>query len=192
MSHETISAGTLTAAGGVLATDGLAPLYRVSLGAPVTKSADVIGAATETVHGALTLTPAMTNEAGRVIKYRATLGCSGANSTDTWQIRVRLDGLTGVVLADSTAIDATVQDIVVIEGTFDIHAIGAATVAQGYGKSRMVGTNNYVTPIELLWGDGTNVTTTVNMDLVVTSTCSTNNAGNIWDLNSFSVEILPA
>ena len=163
-------------------------LLRITAPADVTLAADVIGAATEALHSALTIPQDMLNVARRSIRFRAILHVVASHTTDTWQIRVRLGGLTGTLLFDGGAIDIANNNVFRIEGIIQLKSVGASGkfIAQAsmYNPvgSALVCNGAY---------DGA-VDTTAARTLAVTGTCSTNDAGNQVALKHFELEVLEA
>lgn len=189
---DVTDATNVNAAGAVMESDAVTPLNRLTLGATSTLAANVIGAATETIHTALTLTSAMLNTARRWIKWRALLRVVTANGADTWQIRARFGGVGGILLVDSTAKDIAAGDLVEIQGDIFIDTIGAATVAKIQTLTMIAGGGNFAMPITTRVFDETNPSTEISNTLVVTGTCNTADAGNTVSLVAFEAEVMPA
>ena len=189
---DVTDATNVNAAGAVMESDAVTPISRLTLGATSTLAANVIGAATETIHTALTLTSAMLNTARRWVKWRALLRVVTANGADTWQIRARCGAVGGILLVDSTAKDIAAGDLVEIQGDIFIDTIGAALTAKIQTLTMIAGSGNFATPITTRVFDETNPTTEASNTLVVTGTCNTADAGNTVSLVAFEAEVMPA
>lgn len=109
---------------------------------------------------------------GSVIEFLAALLAVATNSTDTFQWRVRLGGLTGTVVADSTAIDLANNDVGVLSGAIVVTDDGATGHIRALSQSMLKSTAN-----PLVVGS-TAIDTTAAQTLVITATHSSANAGN--------------
>lgn len=165
------------------------PLKRLSIAADSTLTADVIGAATETAHTAITLPYLFLNKTRRVVKFRGRLHVIAANAADTWTFRVRLGGLTGAVLVASAAIDIVTNDVFEVSGTIELRTLGASGTFDSVVT--FLDIVNDAADVDTVVLAGT-IVTTADVSLVVTGTCSSNNAGNQVSLRNFSAEIYAA
>lgn len=164
------------------------PVGRTTVAADSLLAADVIGATTEAIHTAISLTSEQIATLRRIIKFRARLHVTGANGADTWTFKARLGGLAGVLLLSSGAINITADDIYEFEGTIEIRTLGAPGTFDAVTKFK-----DYVAAADV---DGAVVagaiTTTGAVSLVITGECSSANAGNTVSMRHFSAEILNA
>lgn len=93
----------------------------------------VTNTVTETASRTYTI-PASTMTAGKVIKVKWGARITAQNSTDTFTLRIRLGGVSGTVLAKSTAVDGVVGHV--CTGYMEIVAAaapGAAVAVNGIG-----------------------------------------------------------
>lgn len=79
--------------------------------------------------------PAGTLKAGTRLRIRAFINCSDGAGAATAQIRLRLGGLAGIVLADSgAALALATNDYILIDADYVVTAAGAPGAAQGVGQ----------------------------------------------------------
>ena len=131
------------------------------------------GMSGETLHSSVDI-PAGLMEAGRVVKFCACIKVDTDGGPDTWQVRVRLGGVSGTLVLACNDLDADANStgfiegyfVVVSEGTTDGIVSGAAS---GYGTAiasvtgaTLVGTNTM-----------TDANTNAPFTLAITSQCST-------------------
>lgn len=185
--NDAITLNTTALTFSVTSGVGTSPIFRSTMAADSTLAANVIGATTETIHTAISIPAAILGVARRRIHFRALSHVIAANSTDTWQWRVRIGGVGGTLIADSGAINITTDDVVNIEGDIYIRTLGAG------------GTFNAATllfePVGGYQRDAVTagaIDTTAAINFVVTGTCSTNNAGNQVSLRHFGIEVWSA
>lgn len=110
--------------------------------------------------------PADSLLAGDTLRYQILVKVGLGVSDDTLRLRVRVGGLTGTVIADTTAIDIVTDDVFLLQGEIDLFTVGAS------------GTGNAVTLLtaDLDAGSATNaqlaslsaLDTTANITLCVT------------------------
>jgi hypothetical protein len=122
--------------------------------------------------------------AGSVIEFEAVVRCTGQNSTNTQRFKVRLGGVSGTVVADTTALDIASGGFAVLKGTITIRTAGASgtLVANSEAGNSVAGMGNA--------GLGsTAVDTTAALALAVTGLASDANAGNTARLQTFRARI---
>jgi predicted RecA/RadA family phage recombinase len=148
----------------------------------IADSSAVTNTTTETVVGTLTI-PANTLRIGNVVEAVAAMIATATNSTDTFRFRIRLGGVAGTVVADSTAIDLADNDTAQHRLQIVVRAIGASgsVVAASHGMMK-------TTASHLVVG-ATTVDTTAAITLVATITESVANAGNSAKLTQFVATI---
>lgn len=131
----------------------------------------VTNTTTETVMATFTI-PAGALKQGRIIDFLAAFIATSTNGTDTFRYRVRLGGVAGSVVGDSTAIDLANNDTGVINGQIVVREDGASGSVVGAALSVLKTTAAQV----LL--DATAVDTTAALTLVLTCTQSAASASN--------------
>lgn len=134
-------------------------------------SAAVTNTVTETVMATLSI-PANALTQGRVIEFLAGVIATATNSTDTFRFRVRIGGVAGAVVADTTAIDLANNDTGVLNGQVVVREDGASGSVVAASLSGLKTTANQT----LL--DATTLDTTAATTLVLTCTQSVANASN--------------
>lgn len=160
----------------------LAPGNAGVIGVLAAPAAAVAGATSETVMATITI-PANSLAVGDIIEVELFFVGSG-NSSDTTQVRVRLGGLTGTVIADTTAI-ATVSAstpgwakcvfVVEVLGSGTNGKIDASSVP-GYFKAQNA----------LLVKGQLNIDTTIAQTIVATVVHGSSNTGNTTTVNQFN------
>lgn len=147
----------------------------------VADSVALTASAAETILATYSI-PANSLKQGQVLAFIAALIATATNATDTFQFRVRLGGLTGTVVADTTAIDLANNDVGVIRGEVVIREDGAvgAFVAESLSMLKTTPTPSLV--------QSTAIDTTAATTLVLTGQHSTTSAGNISKATIFAVE----
>lgn len=163
---------------------------RRTLAADSTLTAAGMGAATETAHTAISLLSDFTNTVRRLVKFKAIL-LVDAHVDGNWTIRARLGGVGGVLLGATAATVKAAGDVIVVEGFYQIWAIGAAATAEMLGKIQIGGSGNWAES-DTFYSDNATIDTTIDQDLVITSESSTNTAGNDVTLVHFEYEVYPA
>lgn len=88
----------------------------------------------ETVMSTFTI-PAGALKQGRVIDFVAGFIATSTNATDTFRYRIRMGGVAGAVIADTTAIDLANNDVGCIMGHITIREDGAAGSIVGAAQS---------------------------------------------------------
>lgn len=166
-------------------------LVRVELNAPMGISARTVAVAdssavtnvtAETIVGTFTI-PANALKVGSVIEFLAGIIASATNSTDTFRVRVRIGGVSGTVVADSTAIDLANGDTGVLRGQVVVRATGASGSIAAASQSILKTTAN---PLVI---GATTIDTTAAITLVATITESVASAGNSAVASVFTAEI---
>lgn len=147
---------------------------------PVTDSANVTNSSAETIVGTYTI-PVGTLTQGRVIEFAAGIIATATNGTDTFQARVRLGGIGGSIIADTTAIDLANNDVGVLMGQIVIRQDGALGKFSAVAQSLLKNTANPTLVQE------TAIDTTAAITLVLTITESVANAGNVAKATAFNV-----
>lgn len=148
----------------------------------VADSAAVSNTTTETVVGTFSI-PAGALIQARIIDFMAALVATATNSTDTFRFRVRLGGVAGTVVGDTTAIDLANNDAGVIMGQVVIREDGAAGTFVAGSQSILKTTAN---PIVV---QSTAIDTTTAKTLVVTIEESVASASNSAKLVAFNAII---
>ncbi len=136
--------------------------------------------AVETVIGTAVI-PANTLKAGQVLSWFLQAMVLGQNGTDTHRFRVRVGGLTGAVLVDSTAINAAIYSVFLSRGEIVITAAGASGVFAGAAVSTF-GANTFTSVL------GAAIDTTVAQTLVLTALQGSASAGNSARTDIFNLE----
>lgn len=137
---------------------------------------------TETVLGTYTI-PAASLKLGSKLRIRAAVDNPSTNSTDTFRFRVRVGGVAGTVIADTTAIDLANSDQAVIDAEVNVRSSGAGGTydANGMAIMKAIATATVV--------GSTAIDTTVGtVTVVVTGVHSVASASNQSILKSFTVE----
>jgi predicted RecA/RadA family phage recombinase len=143
-------------------------------------SAAVTNVTAETIVGTYSI-PANTLKAGMVLEFLASILASATNSTDTFRGRVRIGGVSGTVVADTTAIDLANGDQGVMHGQITVRAAGASGSIAASSQSVLKTTAN---PVAI---GATTLDTTVAQTLVVTIQESVASAGNSAVCPQFNV-----
>ena len=111
---DTVSVATTTATRWPIST------YRLAADSTLT------GPVLETEHTAITFTIPDLNDANRrTIRFRAVLYMDTDDNPNTWRTRLYMNGPTGILLADTSTVDMSLDDAIVIDGEVQIRAIGA-------------------------------------------------------------------
>jgi predicted RecA/RadA family phage recombinase len=143
-------------------------------------SAAVTNTVAETIAGTFTI-PANTLKPGMVLDFLAAIIAAATNSTDTFRGRVRIGGVSGTVLADTTAIDLANGDTGVMHGQITVRAVGVSGSIAASSQSVLKTTAN---PVAI---GATTLDTTVAQTLVVTIQESVASAGNSAVCSQFNV-----
>jgi len=124
--------------------------------------------------------PAGALKQGRIIDFFAATIATSTNSTDTFRYRVRLGGVAGAVVADTTAIDLANNDIAVISGQVVVREDGASgsIVGASHGMLKTTGFNTLL--------DATALDTTAAQTLVLTCQQSVASASNSARATAFN------
>lgn len=146
----------------------------------VADSAAVTNTVTETIVGTVTI-PANRLKTGTIIEFLAALIATATNSTDTFQGRVRLGGVAGTVVADTTAIDLANSDVGVLKGQIVIRTDGAGGTFVAASQSQMKTTSNPLVSASVA------IDTTAAITLVFTIQESVASAGNSAVAREFNV-----
>lgn len=150
----------------------------------IADSAPVTNLTAETIIGSYVIPAGMLVQ-GRVIEFLAAAIAPLTNATDTFQFRVRLGGIGGQIVADSTAIDLANNDVGVQMGAIVVREDG--TIATGLFTSAaqsMLKTTANPTIVQ-----ATAIDTTVAQTLVFTCTESVANVGNSAKATAFNVYV---
>lgn len=145
------------------------------------------GANAEAIIGSGTITiPAATLAAGDVVRFTAHVEIPTTVSTDTLRLRVRVGGLSGTAIYDSTAIDVANNDYATIRGEITFRTVGAAGTAKAVVNDRLLmGATNAAgaTQATAL----SSLDTTSALTVVVTAVWSTQsaNVAKLTQLNSY-------
>lgn len=131
--------------------------------------------------------PANTLKAGDRLRIRGFAKVTNQNATDTLRARLRIGGLTGVLLATVTPYDAATNDRVSFEADVWFEAVGAATVSKFHsaGRAKRTGGSDEDTFVE----DNTTLNTGAAIDIVFTQFWSANSASNRVKLYELSAEL---
>lgn len=163
------------------------------VGSVITNSSNITNSVAETAFDQSVSIPANLLSAGAVLRIRGKVNVTSGNANDTLTLRLRLGGLTGVLLAAGPAIDVTDGggDLGVFDAVVTVRSIGAAgTVTSaatvglgvpGTATMRVAGSAGTLT-----------VDTTAALTVVGTAQWSVANAGNICRLEDLSVSLLRA
>lgn len=147
----------------------------------IADSSPVSNTVSETIVGTYTI-PANSLRKGSVLEILAALIATATNATDTFQYRVRLGGIGGTVIADTTAIDLANNDVAVIRAQVVVRAEGAAGTFVAASQSISKTTANPVLTSQVT------IDTTAAITVVVTITESVASAGNSALLRQFTVD----
>lgn len=182
----TPTSGTMNVAGALAATGAVTgtnlPLYRAVTAADFPKAGNV---AEEVIH-ALSIPAAAIGTTRRQIKVRGFLGSVTFDGAETIRLRVRVGGLTGVVVVDTTAlVTAEWGTLLQFEADCQIRSVGAAGDFNSVGHFFCNGSEAVGTAMQA----GGTVNTTAALDVAVTVEAP---AGNSVTLTEFSVEVWPA
>jgi hypothetical protein len=145
------------------------------------------GANTEAVMGSGTITiQANTLAAGDSVNFTAHVAVPTTVSTDTLRVRVRVGGLTGTAIVDSTAIDLANDDCIRLDGSITFRTVGATGTAQAVvsGAGIIDGTATALAPTSTALSS---LDTTDAITVVVTAVWSTQNANvaKLQELNGY-------
>ena len=163
------------------------PLRRQTIAADATKTEDGIGPAAELVTGSISLASADINVARRSIRFKV-YGVHTAGPDNT-QIRVRVGGVAGIVIADTTGLAFAAGEEFWIEGTIVIRTIGAGGTFVATTKIREEAGPS---TIEATTGAPQAIDTTGAVTLVCTVLHSGFDVTDVTTIGHFEAEILPA
>lgn len=162
----------------------------ILLGAIISSSTAVTDTTSETAFDQAVTVPANLLSAGAVLRIRGKVRVTSGNGTDTLTLRLRIGGLTGVLLATAPAFDVTNGggDLGVLDSVVTVREIGASgsiTAASGAGLG---------VPGTATWRvDGTvgaqSIDTTAAKDVVVTAQWSAASASNSCLLEDLTVSL---
>lgn len=146
----------------------------------VAGSAAVSNTVTETVVATATI-KANTLKVGSILDFFAKFIATATNSTDTFRFLVRIGGVAGSIVFDSTAIDLADNDACVGMGQVVIRTDGASgtMVAAALGQSK--------TTVSKTVLESTAIDTTADITLVATITESVASASNSARCDIFNV-----
>ncbi len=156
---------------------------RRAYGIVAASSAGGVSSTAEAILSSFTI-PANMLRRGSVLKFFAQVIASATHSTDTFDFKVRLGGVTGAILWDSSAVDLADSDTGVVNGRANIRTDGAS----GTFVSAALG-DLKTTQSKTVLGS-TAVDTTAALALVVTVTVSASDAGNSARCDIFDVELV--
>lgn len=145
------------------------------------------GANVEAVIGSGTITiPADTLAAGDVVRFTAHVAIPTTVSTDTLRVRVRVGGLSGTAIFDSTALDVSNDDLVRLSGSITFRTVGATGTALSVVDSSATIAGTY-TPTDPQVTAISSLDTTAALTVVVTAVWSTQNANvaKLQELNGY-------
>jgi hypothetical protein len=145
------------------------------------------GANAEAVMGSGTITiPASTLAAGDVVRFTAHVAVPTTVSTDTLRVRVRVGGVSGTAIFDSTAVDVANDDFFRISGGITFRTVGATGTALSVvdAAANVAGT---FTPTDTQITALTDLDTTASLTVVVTAVWSTQsaNVAKLQELNGY-------
>lgn len=166
--------------------------YMVPLSRQAT-AADFVGAGdtgwdVEKVFATIT-TGAILGTTRRKLRIKARIDTIGFNGADTWRFRLRIGGLLGEVVVDSTALQtADMGTSFQMEADVQIRSVGAGGDFNSYGIGIAQGAGSP----KITFNEGGAIDTTAGAAIVVTGVASSNNAGNTAKLSDFTVEVMPA
>lgn len=146
------------------------------------------GANVEAVIGSGTITiPANTLGAGDVVRFSAHVEIPTTVSTDTLRLRVRVGGLTGTAIYDTTAIDVANNDYATINGQLTFRTVGAAGTAKAVVNARLLmGATDAATATQAT--AVSSIDTTSALTVVVTAVWSTQSA-NVAKLTQLNATV---
>jgi len=146
------------------------------------------GANVEAVIGSGTITiPANTLGAGDVVRFAAHVEIPTTVSTDTLRLRVRVGGLTGTAIYDTTAIDVANNDYATINGQLTFRTVGAAGTAKAVVNARLLmGATDAATATQTT--AVSSIDTTSALTVVVTAVWSTQSA-NVAKLTQLNATV---
>ena len=126
--------------------------------------------------------------AGDVVRVQAQVIATATNATDTLTVKLYIGGLSGTAIVSSGALDATNNDVCIIDATVIFRTVGATgtLVASGFVTIGVAGTAT-AKPFYL---GSTVVDTTAAQKIAVSGKWSTTDAGNSARLDMLSVELL--
>jgi len=131
----------------------------------------------ETLHSSVDI-PAALCDVGRLVKFHLGVFVESTDGSDTWQIRVRLGGLTGTLLWAGNNVDTSAYALGVVSGWFWVQGLGAGDAimaggASGYGEAIASVSGATINKIGLK----TDGNTDTGVTLAVTSESSGTSAG---------------
>lgn len=131
--------------------------------------------------------PANTLKAGDRLRIKGFSKVTGQNGTDTIRVRLRIGGLTGVMLATVTPYDAATNDRIRFTADVWFESVGTATNSKfhSHGLAKRTGGSDEDTYVE----DNTTLDTTAAIDVVYTQFWSADNSNNRCKLYELSAEL---
>jgi hypothetical protein len=124
--------------------------------------------------------------AGDVVRFTTHIAVPTTVSTDTLRVRVRVGGLTGTAILDSSTFDVTNNDCICLDGSITFRTVGATGTAQAVvsGSGIIEGTATALTPFSTALSS---LDTTATIPVVVTAVWSTQNANvaKVQELNGY-------
>lgn len=152
-------------------------------------STAVSGTASETAFSTKYTILKNTLLAGTVIRVRFQGILTVHNGSDTTQIKVYIGGTSGTALLTGTATNAAANAIFCGEANIIIRTIGATGTLVGFGSHAIVpAASGTASPVYGITAS-TTVDTTADLDIAVSVTFSSSNAGNSARLDFLAVEI---
>lgn len=188
-------AGDVTVAGSVISEavgiNGFDRKLGGRISQVVAASAALTASSTETVfsNGSVSI-PANTLRAGDIIKVRFQGICTAANGSDTLQVKLYVNGLSGTALITIPATDATANDIFTGEYEILIRTIGESGTMVGVGTFKSIPAAEGTMTIKDDILASTAIDTTAPITIDVAGKFSSTNAGNSCRLDFLRVEIV--
>lgn len=144
------------------------------------------GANVEAVMGSGTITIPAGVAAGDVVRFTAHVAIPTTVSTDTLRVRIRVGGLSGTAIFDSTAVDFANNDCFGLFGSITFRTVGASGTAQAVvaGIGLIDGTAPAFPSTSTALSS---LDTTASIPVVVTAVWSTQNANvaKLQELNGY-------
>ena len=139
---------------------------------------------TETVAATINI-PANLLIAGDQLAIMAAIAATGENSTDTLQVRIRIGGLTGTVVADTGTVQMASATGAVLQAFLQAGVI-SATIGTMYGAGVAVA----AATAKSVAASVTSLNNTAAIAVVVTYVFSSSSASDTANLNAFTVQRL--
>jgi len=153
----------------------------------VAASSALTASSTETSLGSFSI-PANRLRAGTRIKVRAMVKATATNSTDTLTVKLYFNGITGTAVASTGALDATNNDLALIDMELVIRTVGASGTVVAAGMATIgPAASATLKPVIL---DSSTIDTTIAQVIAVSGQWSTTSGGNSCRLDVMSVEVV--